>query len=131
MTASTFSPASTALTISSWPGRKALKPKTECSRSDALAGASSIFRHSSAQRAARLDLFTNRLPVSLHQLTIAISVTRRLAAIQRHHHAADVACAVRRQEHGEIGHFVGFGGAAERHVLGELRPALGIAPLLL
>src|SRR6185295_19724125 len=50
MTASTFSPASTASTISSWPGRKALKPKTECSRADALARESNMCCHSSARR---------------------------------------------------------------------------------
>src|SRR5688572_9565253 len=50
MTASTFSPASTASTISSWPGRKALKPKTECSRADALARESNMSSHSSAER---------------------------------------------------------------------------------
>src|SRR5262249_26407220 len=113
MTASTSSPASTAWTISSWPGRNSLKPKTECSRSDALERVWSISRHSSAQRAIRLGLFTNRRAGSLHQLTIALSVTRRLSAVQRHHHAADIARPVRGQEHREVGDLLGLGGAAE------------------
>ena len=58
-------------------------------------------------------------------------MSRCLAAIQRHHHTTDVARPVRRQEHREVSDLVGLGRAAERHVLGELGPALGIAELLL
>ena len=58
-------------------------------------------------------------------------MSRRLAAVESHHHTADVAGAIRRQENREVGDLVGFGGAAERHVLGEFGPALGIAELLL
>ena len=54
-----------------------------------------------------------------------------LPAVQGHHHAADVAGAIRRQEYREVGDLVGFGRTAERHVLGELGPAFGIAELLL
>jgi len=42
-------------------------------------------------------------------------VACRLLAVQGHHHPADVARAVRRQEYGEIGHLVRLGRAAERH----------------
>src|SRR6185369_899702 len=44
MTASTFSPSSTACTISSCPGRKPPKPKTECSRSRAVESEADMIR---------------------------------------------------------------------------------------
>src|SRR5579883_2418455 len=58
-------------------------------------------------------------------------VPRCLAAIQGHHHPADIARPVGGEEHRQIGHLVGLGGTSERHVLGELAPALGVAKLLL